>query len=239
MADSTRKALIVVTSHDRIGESDRKTGFYFDEMATPYWALADAGFVVDIASIKGGVAPYDPGSAGLERAKPAAVERFLAEAASLGKIQNTVTVDAVDPRAYSVVFLPGGHGTMWDFAQSKALGRLIGDAYENGAIIGAVCHGPAGLIGATRASGEPLVAGRRINSFTDAEEEAVGLTHVVPYLLESKLRELGSKFEAAPNFQPKVVRDGRLVTGQNPQSAALVAHEVLRAFSANELAAAE
>jgi Putative intracellular protease/amidase len=228
---SDLNALIVVTSHDQLGGTGRKTGFYYDEMAHPYWALVDAGLKVDIASIRGGAAPYDPGSLADEPDKrPPAVARFLADPASMEKIQNTRRIDDVDPDRYSVVFLPGGHGTMWDFPGSKALAEVVGRAYDRGAIVGAVCHGPSGLVGARRADGKPLVEGLRVNSFTNAEEQAVELADVVPFLLESRLRELGARFESAPNFQAKAVRDGRLVTGQNPASVALVAQELRRAL---------
>lgn len=228
---SDMKALIVVTSHDQLGNTGRKTGFYFDEMAHPYWALVDVGLAVDIASIQGGAAPHDPGSLADDPGKrPPAVTRFLTSPAAMAKIRNTLPIADVDPDRYAVMFLPGGHGTMWDFPQSEALAEAIGRAYERGAVIGAVCHGPAGLVGARRADGRPLVEGLRINSFTDAEELAVGLAETVPFLLESRLRELGAKFESAPNFQPKVVRDGRLVTGQNPASVPLVARELLSAL---------
>lgn len=226
-----QKALIVLTSHDEIGDTGRKTGFYFDEMATPYWALTDAGYAVEIASIAGGAAPADPGSIGDEASRPQAVSRFMADATAMDKIRQTKPVAAMKAGDFAVVFLPGGHGTMWDFAQSEALGRLIGVAYDRGAIIGAVCHGPAGLLGARRGDGSPLVEGLRVGGFTDAEEEAVGLTRTVPFLLETRLRELGGRFECAPNFKPHAVRDGRLVTGQNPQSAPLVADMMLEALS--------
>ncbi|SIO72362.1 Putative intracellular protease/amidase [Burkholderia sp. GAS332] len=225
------KALIVLTSHERMGETNRKTGFWYNEMAGPYWALVDAGFSVDIASIKGGAAPYDPEGISDGVRSPAS-SRFLLDTASVAKIQHSLPVDAADPLAYAVVVLPGGYGTMWDLAQSDALSELVGSAYDNQAIIGAICHGHAGLVGARRADGKPLVEGLRICSFTNAEEEAVGLTQVVPYLLETRLRELGGKFESAPNFQPKAVRDGRLVTGQNAQSIAVFVEALLRAISA-------
>ena len=213
-----------------MGDTGRKTGFYYDEMAVPYWALMDAGLDVRIASIKGGLAPHDPEGLQVVGKSKAAVDRFLADPSSLSKLQRTLELETVDPRAFAVVFLPGGHGTMWDFAQSETLGRLAGQAYDSGAIIGAICHGVAGLLGARRSDGHPLVEGMRINSFTNAEEEAAGLTGVVPYLVESRLRELGAKFESAPNFQPKVIRDGRIITGQNPQSAELVANELMAAL---------
>lgn len=224
------KALIILTSHDLIGDTGHKTGFYFDEMATPYWALTDAGFAVELASIKGGAAPADPGSLGEAGNRPPSVERFLRDADAMAKLQETRAISEIDGTIYSTIFLPGGHGTMWDFAQSDRLGEVIGKAHAVGAVIGAVCHGPAGLLNARRPDGRPLVAGLRVNSFTNAEEEAVGLTKTVPYLLESKLRELGARFESSGNFQPHSITDGRLVTGQNPQSAAKVAEALVRAM---------
>jgi putative intracellular protease/amidase len=146
------------------------------------------------------------------------------------KIENTLAIASVNEADYDLVFLPGGHGTMWDFPDSEALASVVGRALERGVVVGAVCHGPAGLIGAKRSDGEPVVKGRRINSFTDAEEEAVGLAATVPFLLESRLRELGADFEGTENFQPYAVRDGNLVTGQNPPSSELVAEEVLAAL---------
>lgn len=225
------RILIVLTSHTRLGETGRPTGFYFDEMATPYWALVDAGHDVDIASIRGGSAAHDPSS--LKSAadeRPAPVARFLADLAAMAKLADTLKADAVEPAPYDAVFLPGGHGTMYDFAQTPALGRLVGRIYDAGGIVGAVCHGPAGLLGAARADGRPLVHGLRVNAFTDAEEAAVGLTEAMPFLLETRLREQGARFEGAANFQPHAVRDGRLITGQNPASASLVTEHLVAAL---------
>ena len=230
LVTTSLKALIVVTSHDKMGGTGKETGFYYEEMAVPYWALMDAGLDVRIASMKGGLPPHDPESLHVAGKSKASVDRFLACPSAVAKLQDTQKLESVDPRDFALVFLAGGHGTMWDFAQSEMLGRLVGQAYDSGAIIGAICHGVAGLLGARRYDGRPLVEGMRINSFTNAEEEAAGLTGVVPYLVESRLRELGAKFESAPNFQPKVVRDGRIITGQNPQSAELVASELIAAL---------
>jgi putative intracellular protease/amidase len=230
MADVKQRALIVVTSHDRMGDTDKKTGFFYRELATPYWAFVDAGIEVDIASIKGGKAPADPGSVGEPGKRAAAVQRFMDDADAVRKIKNTLAIASVNEADYDLVFLPGGHGTMWDFPDSEALASVVGRALERGVVVGAVCHGPAGLIGAKRSDGEPVVKGRRVNSFTDAEEEAVGLAATVPFLLESRLRELGADFEGTENFQPYAVRDGNLVTGQNPPSSELVAEEVLAAL---------
>lgn len=235
--ESPAKALVVVTSHAVLGSVGRKTGFYFDEMASPYWALTDAGDEVEIASIEGGAAPIDPGSLGEEGKRPAAVQRFLEDSKSMAKLSATRPVAGIDVREYSAVFLPGGHGTMWDFTDAR-LAALIGTAWDNGAVIGAVCHGPAGLVHAKRADGKPLVDGLKVSSFTDEEEAAVQLTGVVPFLLESELRKRGAKFQPGPKFQPHAVRDGRLVTGQNPQSAGSVAELLVQALAEQRAGAA-
>jgi putative intracellular protease/amidase len=218
----TNNALIIVTSHDQLGKTGKATGFYFDEMAAPYWALMDAGYRVDIASIKGGAAPYDKGSFGEDGNRPAAVQRFIDDEASMQKIASTVAVTNIDMTKYDAMFLPGGHGTMWDFTDAN-LTSQIGKAWDNGAVIGAVCHGPAALVHVMKADGTPLVAGLKVNAFTNAEEEAVGLTAIVPFLLETELRKRGALFQNTANFKSHAVRDGRLVTGQNPQSADAVA----------------
>ena len=230
------RILIVLTSHTRLGDTGRETGFYFDEMAPPYWALTDAGHEVEIASIAGGPAVHDPGSLHADPAKqPEAVRRFLHDDAAMAKLSATRAIGTLDPSAYDAVFLPGGHGTMWDFAQTDALGTLVSVVWGKGGVVGAVCHGPAGLLGATKAGGAPLVEGLRVAAFTDAEEIAVGLTEVVPFLLETRLRAQGAIHEAAPDFAAHAVRDGRLVTGQNPASAEAVGRlmvEALREASA-------
>ncbi len=221
------KAVVVVTSHAEFGTTGRPTGFYYEEMAIPYWALADAGVEVDIASIRGGKAPHDPAS--LNDRQPAAVTRFVADAAAMAKVADSLAIEAVG-LDYDLIFLAGGHGTMWDFAQSEALVRLVGRLYDRGAIVASICHGAAGLVGAMRADGRPLVDGLRLTSFTDAEETAVGLTRVVPFLLESRLRRLGARFDGAASFADHVVRDGRLITGQNPASADALAEALVTAL---------
>jgi putative intracellular protease/amidase len=225
------KILVVLTSHTAMGDTGRLTGFFYEELATPYWAFIDAGFDVDIASIQGGAAAYDPSSLDADAtARPAPVRRFLADPTAMSKLAKTSPIEAVNEATYNAVFLPGGHGTMWDFPGSGALARIVGTFFDAGKVVGAVCHGPAGLLSARRADGRPIVAGRRVNGFTDAEEQAVGLTHVVPFLLETRLREQGGLFENGPNFQPYAVRDGNLVTGQNPASSALVAESIIAAL---------
>jgi putative intracellular protease/amidase len=223
--------LVVLTSHDRIGDAGRATGFFWEELAAPYYAFRDAGHRVTLASIAGGRPPADPTSLEEDEGKrPAAVRRFLADEAAMAALASTLAVTEVDPAGFDAIFLPGGHGTMWDFPGNEALARAVGAIYEAGGVVGAVCHGPAGLVGARRMDGRPLVEGLAVNGFTDAEESAVGLTEAVPFLLETRLRDLGGRFEGGAPFTSKAVRDGRLVTGQNPMSSAAVADLLLEAL---------
>lgn len=220
--------LIVLTSHATLGDTGRPTGFHWEELATPYWIFRDAGFEVELASIAGGPVPHDPSSlkAEVEANKPSVV-RFVQDATAMAALRDARAVSEAEAARYDGVFLPGGHGTMWDLPNNAALASLIGRLFDDGRAVSAVCHGPAGLVGAKRADGQPIVQGRRVNSFTDAEEAAINLTAVMPFLLESRLRELGAIFEGGPNFQPYAVRDGNLVTGQNPASAEAVARQVV------------
>ncbi|MBP6863331.1 MAG: type 1 glutamine amidotransferase domain-containing protein [Neisseriaceae bacterium] len=234
MTIQAKKALMIVTSHAQLGDTGRATGFYFEELAVPYWALRSAGLTVDIASIQGGTAPVDPNSVP-ETGQHEAVQRFLADSACMSQIQQTLALEDVDMAAYRLVFLPGGHGAMWDFPESMALANLISEAAARGWVIGAVCHGVAGLLDAIRLDGSPLLAGRRVNSFTNEEEVGIGLQDVVPFLLESQIRSLGGQFEQGPNFEAYVVRDELLVTGQNPASSAAVAESLLAALRQQEI----
>lgn len=220
---ATKKIAIVLTSHEKLGDTGRTTGYYVGEAAHPWAEFVDAGYDVDLLSIAGGEPPRDG-----EDGDDAVQKRFLAETAA--QLSDTRPVRDADPVAYDAVMLAGGHGTMWDFPGSAELSGLIRDVYEGGGVVGAVCHGPAGLVDVTLSDGSHLVAGRKVSAFTNAEEEAVGLTAVVPFRLQSRLEERGALHEAGPNWQPKVVRDGRLVTGQNPASAAAVGTEVLAAL---------
>ena len=240
---NTNRALIVVTSVAEFPASagehaGRATGFYMDEMAGPYFALTDAGYDVTIASVAGGEPPIDPSSLGENGNRKPTVQRFLDDADAMAKLRDTPAVGTLDPTAYAAVFLPGGHGTMWDFRRSADLARLVGSAWDNGAVVSAVCHGPAGLIEAVDADGEPIVKGRRVNSFTDAEEAAVGLTGTVPFLVETELREKGGRFENTGNFGSHVAVDGRLVTGQNPASVAAVGEAIVAALADGRIAEA-
>lgn len=228
MTTNDKKALIVVTSHNWLGTTKRRTGFHFEELAVPYWKFRDAGYSVDIASTTGGAAFADPSSIE-STVLSASVQRFMSDRESQLKLDNTLTVESVEHVPYRMVFLAGGHGAMWDFPESTALAQMIGDAYDNGAIVGSVCHGAAGFVQVMRLDGKSLVDGLRVTSFTDAEEEAIRMEHVVPFMLESRLRELGGHFESAENFHSNVVSDRNLVTGQNPASSGPVAESMLAA----------
>jgi putative intracellular protease/amidase len=224
------KILIVLTSHGDLG-GKRPTGFFWEELAIPYWAFRDAGHRVVLASIAGGEPPADPTSLQEDPARnPAEVNRFLADPEAMAALRDTATVETMRAEEYDAIFLPGGHGTMWDLPGSPALASLVTALFEAGKPVGAVCHGPAGLLGARRADGRPLVEGRRVNGFTDSEERAAGLEKVVPFLLESRLRALGGRFEGGPDYGPFAIRDGNLVTGQNPASAAPAARLMLEAL---------
>jgi len=235
VSEHKNKVLIIVTSIGVFPQSagehaGRETGFYMDEMAIPYYAMQDAGYDVEIVSISGGKPPIDANSLGEELNRKPLVQRFLDDASSMSKLQDTKAVTDIVPEDYAAVFLPGGHGTMWDFRQSTHLASVIGKAWDAGAVIGAVCHGPAGLIEALDASGRPIVEGRKVNSFTDDEERAVELADTVPYLVETELRNKGALFEGGENFQAYAVRDGNLVTGQNPASATRVGELMIQAL---------
>lgn len=217
----TKRILIVLTSHAELGDTGRATGFYVSEAAHPWEVFTRAGFEVEFASVAGGAPPRD----GADLDDPVQ-RRFL----DLPGLDATPRAAEVDPARYDAILFAGGHGTMWDFPDNPGLAAVTRAVYENGGVVSAVCHGPAALVGVTLSDGAPLVAGRRVAAFTDKEEAAVGLTDVVPFLLASRLRELGAEHVPAPDFQAQVVSDGRLVTGQNPASAAGVAEAVVEAL---------
>ncbi|HEX6735924.1 MAG TPA: type 1 glutamine amidotransferase domain-containing protein [Azonexus sp.] len=224
------KILMILTSQATMGAGGAPTGVWFEELATPYYAFVDAGAKVEIASIAGGRIPIDPNSRQAAGTNPASVERFLQDPAAMAKIEQARPVEGIDTAGYAAVFLPGGHGTMWDLPDSAALAALLATAWRQDKVVAAVCHGPAGLVNVRDDAGQPLVAGRRVSAFSNAEEAAVGLTGTVPFALESRLRELGARYESVPDFQPYAIRDGRLVTGQNPASSEEVARLTLAAI---------
>ena len=222
---------MVVTSQATMGSTGKPTGLWLDELAVPYLRFADAGADVTVASIHGGKVPVDPRSTPPTGPEAPVVERFLADPTAARVLSHAVPIEALDATRFDAVFLAGGHGTMFDFAVSNALASALSRAWRAGRIVAAVCHGPAGLLGAVDSDARPVVAGRRVTAFSNAEEEAVGLTKAVPFLLQDRLRSLGATVETGPSFQPFAVADGRLITGQNPASALRTADLTLEAIA--------
>lgn len=218
-----KSVLMVVTSHGRI-DDQHPTGLWFEEFAVPFKMFREHGFRVTVASPKGGAVPIDPRSEPKDKNIPDTK-------AALDTLKNTKELRSVNPAAFDAMFVPGGHGTMYDLANNPTLTKYIGYFAERDKVIGSVCHGPASFIGATRADGAPLVMNRRVTAFTNAEERAVELDERMPFLLESRLRELGAKVEIADNWADHVVVDGHLVTGQNPQSSGHAAQAVINLLS--------
>ena len=219
--------LMVLTSHDKLGDTGEKTGFWLEELAAPYYAFLDAGAHITLASPKGGKPPLDPKSDS-EDNQTEDTERFKNDPDAQMKLATTKLLSEMDPEEFDMVFYPGGHGPLWDLAESAESKALIEKTLSLGKPVGLVCHAPAVLKNVCGEDGEPLVKGRKVTGFTNEEEEAVGLTDVVPFLLEDKLKEQGADFSEAGVFAPHVVTDGLLVTGQNPPSSAPTAEALLR-----------
>lgn len=232
------RILMIVTSNSLMGNTGQPTGVWAEELAVPYFALVDAGAQVDLASPAGGVVPIDPASIKDRGLNEDATERFLGDELAQSKVASTRKAIELDMAPFDAVFFPGGHGTMWDLPNDAGVTRMVEQAFTTGKLIASVCHGAAGLVTARRPDGRSIVYGRRISSFTDSEEAALALTSIVPFRLESTLRELGGLFERAENWRPFAVRDGQLVTGQNPQSSALVAQQLLQALGLSKRSAA-
>jgi putative intracellular protease/amidase/ketosteroid isomerase-like protein len=224
---TNRSVLIALTSHEQLGITGRATGYYLSEVAHPWRVFTDAGYTVDLVSVQGGEPPRDPG---VDLDDPVQRE-FLTDPRMGAQLRDTPNPEGVDPDPYDAILFAGGHGTMWDFPDSAGLARLARHVYERGGVIAAVCHGPAALVNVALSDGSYLVDGRRVAAFTDEEESAVGLDGVVPFSLQAKLTERGAHHVRAPKFTAQVVRDGRLVTGQNPASATGVAEQTVAALA--------
>ncbi|WP_369174363.1 type 1 glutamine amidotransferase domain-containing protein [Streptomyces sp. R28] len=214
------KVLFALTSHGQLGDTGRNTGFYVPEVAHPAEVFRSHGWDIAFVSVTGGNSPRDGVKDG-----DTVTEAFLASHEQ--QLADTPTADTLDPADYDAIFYAGGHGTMWDFPDATALAQLAARIYEQGGVVAGVCHGPAGLVNVTLTDGTPLVEGKQVSAFTNEEEDAVGLTDVVPFALESALIAKGAKFTKSDNFQQFAVADNRLVTGQNPASAAKVAELVI------------
>jgi putative intracellular protease/amidase len=215
---TSRKILVALTSHAQKGNTGQPTGVYLSELTHADAVFRKAGFSVDYVSVRGGHVPLD----GVDRADPANAE-FLDNHDKVAALHTSRKPGDIDPKAYAAMYFAGGHGTMWDFPDAATLSQHAATIYEHGGVVGAVCHGPAGLLNVRLANGTFLVAGKKVAAFTNQEEEAVGLTRVVPFLLADALTARGALHQAAPPWQKNVVVDERLVTGQNPASAAGVA----------------
>jgi putative intracellular protease/amidase len=221
------KILMVLTSHDRLGDAGHKTGFWLEEFAAPYYVFKDAGAEVVLASPKGGQPPLDPKSDAPD-AQTAATVRFNEDADALSALAGTLRLKDVVDGEFDAVFYPGGHGPLWDLAEDADSIRLIEQAFSAGKPVAAVCHGPAVFRHTRGALGEPLVKDKRVTGFSNEEEAAVGLADVVPFSLEDVLKKNGGHYERGAVWQSYVVTDGRLVTGQNPASSEAAAEDVLR-----------
>ena len=220
------KILFVLTSHDRLGDTGHKTGFWLEEFAAPYYVFKDAGAAITLASPAGGQPPLDPKSDEPD-AQTAATERFRQDVQAQAALAATVPLAQVDAADFDAVFYPGGHGPLWDLANDPASIALL-EAFERaGKPLGLVCHAPGALVKVRAANGKPLIAGRRVTGFTNSEEAAVGLSAVVPFLIEDEFIRLGGHYQKGPDWQAHVVTDGRLVTGQNPGSSEGVAQALL------------
>jgi putative intracellular protease/amidase len=217
---ASRRILFVLTSHDRKG--DQPSGFYLSEVTHPHKVLHEAGYAIDFASPKGGKAPVD----GFDLDDPVNAA-FWNDPVLREAVGHTLSPAQVDPADYAAIFYAGGHATMWDLPGNAALAAITARIYEAGGVVAAVCHGPAGLVDVVLADGRYLVAGNDVAAFTNAEERAVGLADVVPFLLADRLEQRGARHHPAPDFTPQVVVSERLVTGQNPQSATGVAEAML------------
>lgn len=227
-----KKILFVVTSHDQKGNTGEPTGFYLSEVSHPWKILVQAGYEIDFVSPRGGKAPVDGFNLG-----DAENKEFWNNPFYRRKVENTLKPSQVEPEQYAAIHYAGGHGAMWDFADNVELAQIAAKIYEGGGVVSAVCHGPAGLVNIKLSNGDFLVAGKKINAFTNEEETAVKLDTVVPFLLASKLIKRGAIFEKSGLWQSHVVSDQRVVTGQNPQSAKAVGKAILEALNQQQVVA--
>lgn len=228
------KVLLVLTSHDQLGNTGEKTGFWLEEFAAPYYVFRDAGAELTVASPKGGQPPIDPKSDLPENQTPA-MARFKQDRDAQVALSATRKLSDMKSEDFDTVFYPGGHGPMWDLADDPDSIALIESFYDSGKPVAAICHAPA-VLHRVMYNGEPIVKGKRVAGFTNSEEEAVHLTHVVPFLVEDELKRLGGLYEKAADWESFVVVDGRLVTGQNPASSTAGAKALLEVLAARKAA---
>jgi len=226
------KILMVLTSHSELGNTGKKTGFWLEEFAAPYYVFVDAGVSLTLASPQGGQPPLDP-SSDVPTAQTDATRRFKQDLAAQDALAHTVKLASVAAGEFDAVFYPGGHGPLWDLANDKHSIALIEAMDRAGKPVALVCHAPGALKDVTAADGAPLVKGKHVSGFTDTEEEAVHLTKVVPFLVEDELKRLGGLYAKGPDWAPFVQVDGNLITGQNPASSAPAASDLLKLLKAS------
>jgi putative intracellular protease/amidase len=227
----TKKILMVLTSHDELGDTGKKTGFWVEEFAAPYYAFIDAGVEVTLSTPKGGQAPIDPTST-LEDFQTSATERFDGDKEAQAKIATTVKLSSLNEAVFDGVFYPGGHGPLWDLTDNTDSITLIESFLKAGKAVATVCHSSAALLNVKLASGEFAIKGKAVTGFTNSEEEAVQLTQVVPFLLEDELIKRGGEYQKAEDWHAFAVQDGLIITGQNPASSALAAEKLLTHLAA-------
>ncbi|WP_351088658.1 type 1 glutamine amidotransferase domain-containing protein [Shewanella sp. S1-49-MNA-CIBAN-0167] len=220
------KVLMVLTSHDKLGDTGEKTGFWLEELAAPYYAFTDKGVEVVLTSPKGGLPPLDPTSDQADF-QTDSTRRFTADAQAQALLANTHTLASIDVAEYDAVFYPGGHGPLWDLTNDKDSITIIEQCYKTDKLLGLVCHAPAALKYPKKPDGTPLVAGKNVTGFTNGEEAAVQLTDIVPFLVEDMLQQNGATYSKGDDWHPYAVVDGKLITGQNPASSELVAEKML------------
>ena len=220
------KILMVLTSHDKLGDTGNKTGFWLEEFAAPYYVFKDAGAEITLASPKGGQPPLDP-SSDADDAQTDATKRFKSDDGAQKELANTQMLSSVSADGFDAIFYPGGHGPLWDLAEDKASINLIESFAASDRPVGAVCHAPAVFKHTKGTDDKPLVSGKTVTGFTNTEEEAVGLTDVVPFLVEDMLKTNGGTYKKGDDWASFVVTDGKLVTGQNPASSEEAAHKLL------------
>lgn len=225
----TKKVLMVCTSHDKLGDTNEGTGSWAEEIAAPYTAFKKAGYEVTLASIKGGEVPIDEASLHPPFLTKVA-EEFLLDDEAMKLVTESKALADVADGDYDAIFLPGGHGTCWDLPDNQTLISVIARLWNAGKIVSAVCHGPVGFVNVKDAAGHPIVQGKKLTGFSDSEERAVHKDKIVPFLTEQRLRELGAHYESKADWSEFAIRDGHLITGQNPGSSAKTAELVVHAL---------
>lgn len=220
------KILFVVTSHDELGNTGHKTGFWVEEFAAPYYTFTDAGYEVVVATPKGGQAPIDPNSEA-PSAQTDATKRYYSDAKAQEVIANTHKLAEMNASDFDAIFYPGGHGPLWDLANDTKSAQLILDFYNSGKLVGAVCHAPGAFKNVKFENGEPFVKGKNVTGFSNTEEAAVKLTDVVPFLVETEMQKLGANYSKVEDWGVHVVEDGLFITGQNPASSESVAEKMI------------